>query len=76
MSLCDYCLIKDGLCPHLKAVMKHTLRNTGIDGSQLCPLILAVAVDKTEALQSKSSTPPGFLKGIISSDSPEGGNRD
>ena len=43
MGLCDYCLIKDGLCAHLKAVMKHTLRNTGIDGSQLCPIILAAA---------------------------------
>ncbi len=54
MSLCDYCLIKDGLCAHLKAVMKHSLRNTGIDGSQLCPLILAAGEpNKTRELIGK-----------------------
>ena len=40
MSFCDYCSLKGGLCAHLKEIMRHTLRNTDIDGSKLCPLFL------------------------------------
>jgi len=46
MIFCDYCSLKDGICAHLKEVMKHTLRNTGIDGSMLCPLLLAAGGEK------------------------------
>ena len=41
MNVCHYCLIKDSLCVALKSVVEHALRNTDIDGSQLCPLMLA-----------------------------------
>ena len=43
MGFCDYCLLKDGLCAHLKETMKHILRNTDIDGSKLCPLSIAAS---------------------------------
>ena len=43
MTFCDHCLLKDGLCAHLKETMKHILRNTDIDGSKLCPLSIATS---------------------------------
>ena len=58
MTLCDYCCLKDGLCAHIKEMMKHILSNTGIDGSQLCPLLLASATPtkEVENAETKKST--------------------
>ena len=41
--LCGSCLLKGGMCAHLKEIMKIQLGNTGIDGSKLCPLLIAAA---------------------------------
>ena len=54
MNFCDYCLLKDGVCAHLKTVMKHALRNTDIDGSQLCPLILSAKEEKKSPCSQES----------------------
>ena len=53
MSFCDYCLIKEGLCAHLKEIMKHTLRNTDIDGSKLCPLVLSATEGEKDKIKLK-----------------------
>lgn len=39
--ICADCSMKDGLCLHLKQLMKVALAGTLIDGSKLCPLIIA-----------------------------------
>ena len=39
--LCDSCFLKGPICAHLKEIMKLQLANTGIDGSKLCPLLIA-----------------------------------
>lgn len=41
--LCNYCPLKGPMCDHLKEIMKIQLGNTGIDGSKLCPLLVATA---------------------------------
>jgi len=38
---CGYCPLKGPMCTHLKEIMKLGLQNTGIDGSKLCPLLIA-----------------------------------
>jgi len=40
---CGYCPLKGPMCTHLKEIMKLQLVNTGIDGSKLCPLLIAGA---------------------------------
>jgi len=55
MTFCDHCLLKNGICPHLKELMKESLKHTGIDGAKLCPLLLAAANSKEETPKCKQS---------------------
>jgi len=40
-NLCNYCSLKGEMCTCLKEIMKIQLKNTGVDGSKLCPLLIA-----------------------------------
>ena len=63
MAFCDCCPLKDGLCAHLKEIMKHILRNTDIDGSKLCLLSIATceaAKERgSEDVKAQKKHPPG-----------------
>lgn len=61
-GFCHYCSLKDGVCAHLKELMRNALRHTEINGAQLCPLMLAASETVSEPRAAGPLKPKRILR--------------